>query len=152
MIKKRIINLFTLLILILLFTTCDKEDICETCTFVYPDSGSHGLNILNIPDTVYISDRGPQYGDGAYCSMKATLPTINSKLRVTIEGKRVVVYNNQGWSTNAIFDRYDNYVFQAEGQIIPDLRIHFCDSGEATIKIYEDDLESYSRIKVITLK
>lgn len=134
------------------FTNCDKDEICDTCSFIYPDSGFHGLNILNLNDTVFMADLGDGLGDGKYCSMKASLPEPTSKLKVTIEGKRVGIYNNQGWSTNWTTHVYDNYIFQTEGQIFADLRIHFDNPGEVTIKIYENNFDSYARVKVIQLK
>ena len=150
--KTAIICIIFLLLAIIFLTKCNKEEICDKCLFSYPDSGFYGLNILNIQDTIFKSDKGPTYCDGMYNSMKAYLPTHQSKLRVTIEGKRVCVRNNQGWSTNYSIYKYDNYIFQAEGQIIADLQIYFCDEGKATIKIYENNFDTYSRIKVIQLQ
>ncbi len=84
--------------------------------------------------------------------MKVTFPELTSKVKVTIERKRIAVYNNQGWTTNFSIYTYNDYVFQAEGQTTADLKIHFCDPGQVTIKIYENNLELYPRVKVITLK
>ena len=118
----------------------------------YPDSGFYGKNILNLSDTIFLCDVGPEIGDGNYCSMKVKLHDIQSKVRVEITGKRVAVYNIQGWSTNADSYPYiyDNYVFETEGVLSSDLRIHFSDKGNATIKIYEDSNASPTRVKIIT--
>ena len=150
--KPHIVYLVISLTALVFLTTCSKEEICDTCLFTYADSGFYGLNILNLHDTVYVADRGPDIGDGKYCSMKASLPDPTSKLMVTIEDKRVAVYNNQGWLTNWDPWTYDNYVFQAEGQTTADLKIHFNDPGQVIIKIYENNFDSYSRMKVIRLK
>jgi hypothetical protein len=119
----------------------------------YPDSGFYGKNILNLSDTIYLCDIGPNLGDDDYCSMKVKLHNINSKVRVEITGKRVAVYEIQGWSTNAhsVPYIYDNYVFETEGVLSADLKIHFAGTGNATIKIYEDSNISPTRVKTITL-
>lgn len=118
----------------------------------YPDSGFYGMNILSLTDTIYKCDVGLDIGDGKYNSMKVKLHNINSKVRVEISGKRVAVYNVQGWTTNA--DPYvsdNNYIFETEGVLSADLKIHLGDPGKATIKIFEDNNTSPTRVKVITL-
>jgi hypothetical protein len=119
----------------------------------YPDSGFYGKNILNLSDTIFLCDKGPDLGDGDYCSMKVKLRDIHSKVRVEITGKKVAVYDIQGWITNANSYPYiyDDYVFEAEGVLSSDLKIHFNDRGNATIKIYEDNNTSPTRVKIITL-
>ena len=141
-----------ILLALIVASSCDKDEEQDVEIFDYPDSGFYGPNILNANDTVFLADTGPDYGDGNYNSMKAVVPNKTSELRVTIEGKRVVVYQNQGWFTNADPYRYDNYTFKAEGQITSDLKIHFCGGGSATIKIYENETEIPTRIKTIILE
>lgn len=145
------------LTLFLIFTSmipysCNKEEEYDVDIYDYPDKGFYGSNILNDKDTVFLADTDAEFGIYRYHSMKAILPNKTSKLRVTIEGKRVRIYQNQGWFTNADPNRYDNYTFQAEGQITADLKIHLCCRGPATIKIYENNSESPTRIKNITLE
>ena len=119
----------------------------------YPDSGFYGMNILNLSDSIYKADIGPDLGDDFHCSMKVKLHSINSKVRVEITGKQIAVYEIQGWSTNANSYPYiqDNYAFEAEGVLSADLRIHFNGTGNANIKIYEESNATPSRVKVITL-
>ena len=119
----------------------------------YPDSGFYGMNILNLSDTIFQGDIEPDFGDDYHCSMKVKLHNLNSKVRVELTGMQVVVYDIQGWITNANSFPYihDNYVFEAEGVLSADLRIHFKGTGNATIKIYEDNNTSPTRIKTITL-
>ncbi len=133
----------------------DSTVLVPTVSFTYPDSGYYGPNILNLTDTIYeadYSDNGIGRPDEPHSCMKVILPSPASKIKVTIEGKRIAVYYSQGWVSNWDPSVNDNYVFHAEGQITADLKIHFSDPGTATIKIYENNLELYPRVKVITLK
>ena len=118
----------------------------------YPEMGFHGKNILNLTDTIYPCDIGETIGDDEYNSMKVKLKSLSSKVRVEITGKRVAVYEVQGWSTNVTPYVYDDYVFETDGSLSADLKIHFSGPGGATIKIYEDNNTTPTRIKRITLE
>ncbi len=156
--KKTYPFMITLIISLSIFTNCRKDEekpiISEdipTNRVEYPDSGFYGQNILNLTDTIYKCDIGPEYGDGKFNSMKAILSGSTSSVRVEIKGIRIAVYNTQGWNTNFTNFKYDDYVFEAENFVSADLKIFFCDEGTATVSIYENDEISPVRTKTLTL-
>jgi hypothetical protein len=149
--KKFSIISLTFLLAIFLVTSCQKESATDDLELIsYPDSGYFGKNILNTTDSIYKCDQ-PPFGDGNFNSMKAFLPSINSKLKIEILGIGTAIYNNQSWFTNAdIYHTYNN-VFEAQGIIYADLKVFFMGPGEATINIYENDDKKPTRIKHIKL-
>ena len=149
---KNIIRAILIVLTMGLVNNCKEDNDIVIEKISYPDNGFYGKNILG-NDTIYKCDIGPTFGDGNYNSMKAILPNSNSKLKVEIKGKRLALYSIQGWQTNseAYPPRYDNYLFEAERAISPDLKVFFCGSGNATIKIYENNDTIPTRIKRISL-
>lgn len=150
--KKYIVKAVSIILILGSAYNCKKDDNNVIEKISYPDNGFYGNNILN-NDTIYKCDVGPNFGEGNYNSMKAVLPVSTSKLKVEIEGIRLAIYSNQGWQTNAkeIPYRYDNYVFEAERAISPDLKLFFCGAGNAIIKIYENNDTIPTREKRISL-
>jgi len=149
---KNIIKAILIVLIMGLAYNCKKENEIIIEKISYPDNGFYGKNILS-NDTIYKCDIGPTFGDGNHNSMKAILPNSNSKLKVEIKGIRLALYCIQGWQTNAeeYPFRYDNYLFEAERAISPDLKVFFCGAGNATIKIYENNDTIPTRIKRISL-
>jgi hypothetical protein len=157
MLKRFITKLlfFIPLATILFFLSCKKEEeenLTDKLIINYPSMGIYGENIIGL-DSLIIKGDGWGQKNNVY-SIKAELPEGTSlKLKFVNKsiGNAVWAFNRSS-CVNWSIDTYENneQIFNAYGQAICDMNIHFYDTGYAEIYIYENGVETPTRVKKIS--
>jgi hypothetical protein len=132
----------------LFFSSCKKD--IEIIN--YPLTGDYGENIIGLDSVMTV--KGDEWGlTNNFYSIKAELPegtSLKLKFINKSSGNAVWAFNRStclNWSINT----YENneQIFNAYGQSVCDMNIHFYDTGYAVVEIYENGAVTPTRIKKI---